>query len=124
MLDYIISHGRLCKLVAGKFARQVGSAPEDCRKNNVVHRLEDLKSKTFSFHKSPRYSNVVRRSSHSLTDSADVPAAATTPTPCTWCWMADYEAWRPCFSTSRGLRWFGRNRSCLRASQSNSHKSL
>ncbi|KAH9051598.1 hypothetical protein EDB83DRAFT_2396618 [Lactarius deliciosus] len=113
MLDYIISHGRLRKLVAGKFAGQVGSAPEDCRKNNVVHRLEDLKSRTFSFHMSPRYSNVVRHST-----------AATTLTPCTRCWLADDEAWRPCSSTSRSLRWFGRNRSCLRASQSNSHKSL
>ena len=41
MFDYIISRGRLRESVAGKFARQIGSALEYCHKNNIVHR--DLK---------------------------------------------------------------------------------
>ncbi|KAH8115844.1 kinase-like domain-containing protein [Phellopilus nigrolimitatus] len=38
VLDYIISHGRLCERVARKFSRRIGTALGYCHCNNVVHR--------------------------------------------------------------------------------------
>jgi len=45
LLDYVVSHGLLRERGARKFARQVGSGLEYCRKHNVVHRgikIEDI----------------------------------------------------------------------------------
>ncbi|KAH8116677.1 hypothetical protein DFH11DRAFT_1576635 [Phellopilus nigrolimitatus] len=44
MLDNIFSYGHLRERIARKFSRQIGSALDNCHRNNVIHR--DLKVET------------------------------------------------------------------------------